>query len=293
MDELQISGKRFISARRIARENGYTSDYIGQLIRGGKIVGQKVGRAWYVDAASFSRYLGSEESASASVAAEAVIPVESKSNEAEVPAPVTVREQESEPAREEAEAPRHKETEVQNSEKASEDIEDTSDVEIETKGDVEEKEDAPEERVAPVIITKSSEPKESEDVRAVKETESPQVSDVAEVQRVPLRIARAHTTQPAVASGLRYYVDDLPQVPEIPNAGKESRIIEERADASLAVRPDKTVKSPRSIRPTAAVGLFAAAVAVFIFAAVVSSSVSLNLSIQEGNTAATSYSIGW
>jgi hypothetical protein len=60
MDELQISGKRFISSRRIARENGYTSDYIGQLIRGGKIVGQKVGRAWYVDAASFDAYLGSE-----------------------------------------------------------------------------------------------------------------------------------------------------------------------------------------------------------------------------------------
>lgn len=58
MDELQISGRRFISARRIARENGYTSDYIGQLIRGRKIIGQKVGRAWYVDAVSFEAYLG-------------------------------------------------------------------------------------------------------------------------------------------------------------------------------------------------------------------------------------------
>ena len=60
MDELQISGKRFISSRRIARDNGYTSDYIGQLIRGGKVTGQKVGRAWYVDAVSFNTFLGSE-----------------------------------------------------------------------------------------------------------------------------------------------------------------------------------------------------------------------------------------
>ena len=60
MDELQISGKRFISSRRIARDNNYTPDYIGQLIRGGKVVGQKVGRAWYVDAVSFDTFLGGE-----------------------------------------------------------------------------------------------------------------------------------------------------------------------------------------------------------------------------------------
>src|SRR3990167_7886574 len=64
MDELQISGKRYISSRRIARENGYTADYIGQLIRGGKVAGQKVGRAWYVDAASFDAFLGSASAAS-------------------------------------------------------------------------------------------------------------------------------------------------------------------------------------------------------------------------------------
>lgn len=64
MDELQISGKRFISSRRIAREHGYTSDYVGQLIRGGKIVGQKVGRAWYVEEQSFNDYLGADRSTS-------------------------------------------------------------------------------------------------------------------------------------------------------------------------------------------------------------------------------------
>lgn len=60
MDELQISGKRFIASRRVAREHGYTSDYIGQLIRKGSLVGQKVGRAWYVEAASLAAFLGEE-----------------------------------------------------------------------------------------------------------------------------------------------------------------------------------------------------------------------------------------
>jgi hypothetical protein len=60
MDELQISGRRFISSRRIAKDNGYHTDYIGQLIRGGKIKGQKVGRTWYVDAATFDAYLNGE-----------------------------------------------------------------------------------------------------------------------------------------------------------------------------------------------------------------------------------------
>ena len=69
MDELQISGKRFISSRRIARDNGYTADYIGQLIRGGKVTGQKVGRAWYVDATSFEGFLGSERTPDPVVAA--------------------------------------------------------------------------------------------------------------------------------------------------------------------------------------------------------------------------------
>ena len=58
MDELELSGKRYISTRRAGRENGYHSDYIGQLIRGGKVVGQKVGRSWYVDEESLAVYLG-------------------------------------------------------------------------------------------------------------------------------------------------------------------------------------------------------------------------------------------
>ncbi len=58
MDELEISGKRYISTRRAAREHGYHSDYMGQLIRGKKVAGQKVGRAWYIEEESLNVYLG-------------------------------------------------------------------------------------------------------------------------------------------------------------------------------------------------------------------------------------------
>lgn len=75
MDELTISGRRYISSRRLAKEHGYHSDYIGQLIRGNKVVGQKVGRAWYVDAASFDAYLGKESPAEAPALAEAPAPM--------------------------------------------------------------------------------------------------------------------------------------------------------------------------------------------------------------------------
>lgn len=57
MDELLLSGKKHISARRAGKENGYASDYIGQLIRAQKLKGQKVGRAWYVEEESLKHYL--------------------------------------------------------------------------------------------------------------------------------------------------------------------------------------------------------------------------------------------
>lgn len=60
MDELEISGKRYISSKRAAKENAYHVDYIGQLIRGGKILGSKVGRTWYIEEKSLADYLGKE-----------------------------------------------------------------------------------------------------------------------------------------------------------------------------------------------------------------------------------------
>ncbi|MBP9711302.1 MAG: hypothetical protein KBD50_03555 [Candidatus Pacebacteria bacterium] len=65
MDELEIAGQRYLSTRRAGKEHKYHSDYIGQLIRGGKVVGKKVGRSWYVEAASLSAYLNGAVSAPA------------------------------------------------------------------------------------------------------------------------------------------------------------------------------------------------------------------------------------
>jgi hypothetical protein len=62
MDELEIDGKKYISSRRAAKEHKYHIDYIGQLIRAGKVVGKKVGRSWYVEASSLKSYLASEKS---------------------------------------------------------------------------------------------------------------------------------------------------------------------------------------------------------------------------------------
>ncbi len=56
MDELIISERRFISAKRAAEEYEYNPDYIGQLIRSKKIHGTKVGRAWYVDAEQIENF---------------------------------------------------------------------------------------------------------------------------------------------------------------------------------------------------------------------------------------------
>jgi hypothetical protein len=60
MDELMISGRRHAASIRVAKQYGYHSDYIGQLIRGSKVRGQKVGRSWYVDVESLAEYLGKE-----------------------------------------------------------------------------------------------------------------------------------------------------------------------------------------------------------------------------------------
>src|SRR3989344_926647 len=60
MDELESEGVRYLSTRRAGKEHKYHSDYIGQLIRGGKVVGKKVGRSWYVEEESLNAYLNGE-----------------------------------------------------------------------------------------------------------------------------------------------------------------------------------------------------------------------------------------
>ena len=210
MDELQISGKRFISSRRIARDNNYTPDYIGQLIRGGKVVGQKVGRAWYVDAVSFDTFLGSEGT-TAPLADQKSSDLPSSGG---TPAGQTFAQQEA-PAFE------------------------------------------PVKKVEPVVIAQKKE----------------------ETHYVPLHIIKKEEAP----MGLRYYHDTEPSLPEM------------RSSVKISART-KTFEAPTRVRYASklpVVALAGAGVAVFIFCAVVSSVVSLNLSITEGNAASASYSLSW
>lgn len=255
MDELQISGKRFISARRIARENGYTSDYIGQLIRGGKIVGQKVGRAWYVDAASFDAYLGVEGNAAAP--------------EAEVEEIVEKEEVMEEPA--EVEAP-------QETPEVKEDKEVAAPI-------IEEEEAAQEVQEEESIEEKIIEEELSEAIPA----EPKKV--VEEVQHVPLRLAHEPKEK---ESGLRYYTDETPSLPEISRHAKESRVVRETEEVTPMAHVQKMPATPSRNRSRGALAaLIIGGIAVFVFSAVVSSAVTLNLKIQEGNTASASYSFSW
>ena len=48
-EEIQISGKTYISSKRAAEILGYAQDYIGQLARGGYVDAQRVGGLWYVN----------------------------------------------------------------------------------------------------------------------------------------------------------------------------------------------------------------------------------------------------
>ncbi len=56
MDELVISGKKYISSKRASQLTGYAKDYVGQLARGGKIPGTRVGRAWYLEEEALLRH---------------------------------------------------------------------------------------------------------------------------------------------------------------------------------------------------------------------------------------------
>lgn len=63
MDEILLEGKKYVPAKQAAREYHYASDYIGQLIREGKVSGQKMGRSWYVAIDSLRGYLKLENTA--------------------------------------------------------------------------------------------------------------------------------------------------------------------------------------------------------------------------------------
>lgn len=54
MDVLVLEGKNYVKSSVIARELGYTSDYVGQLCRSGKVEAKLFGKTWYVEKSSIS-----------------------------------------------------------------------------------------------------------------------------------------------------------------------------------------------------------------------------------------------
>lgn len=56
MKTLQLDGVEYVKASEAAKAHGYTSDYVGQLCRGGKIKAELVGRSWYVNIESLLKH---------------------------------------------------------------------------------------------------------------------------------------------------------------------------------------------------------------------------------------------
>ncbi len=56
-EHVLINGVSYISARRAAREFGYTPDYIGQLVRKGMIRGHTFSRTLFVSQKSLAVYI--------------------------------------------------------------------------------------------------------------------------------------------------------------------------------------------------------------------------------------------
>jgi len=56
MNTVEIKGVLYKKSALIAKQFGYTTDYVGQLCRAGKVNAQMVGRSWYVEPASVEAY---------------------------------------------------------------------------------------------------------------------------------------------------------------------------------------------------------------------------------------------
>ncbi len=56
METISVRGEEYVKAIDIAKELGYTTDYVGQLCRAGKVRSKLVGRSWYVDPDSIKKH---------------------------------------------------------------------------------------------------------------------------------------------------------------------------------------------------------------------------------------------
>lgn len=253
MDELNISGKRYLSSRRVAKENGYHTDYIGQLIRSGKITGQKVGRTWYVEAGSFDAYLGQE---SAAPAVEVVIAPDETVIETPMtitPAPALV-----------SDAP-------------NEIVEPTLAVaEIS-------------EEIDPIAM--HLEQKIDEPVVSAPAVMAPIVEESRPVA-ISVRSTEAMPPASHKPLGLRYVPHDEPLLPEIPRNERITRVMPQTHTMDTSNdSEEEVVIRPRKRGGLILVGLAIVGVAVFAGSAVVSSGVSQTINIDGDNSASASYAL--
>jgi excisionase family DNA binding protein len=61
MDEMILSNRKYVTTKRAARVTGYAQDYVGQLIRSGKLKATKVGKAWFVAEDEVLKLAGKQE----------------------------------------------------------------------------------------------------------------------------------------------------------------------------------------------------------------------------------------
>jgi len=261
MDELQISGKRYLSSRRVAKENGYHTDYIGQLIRGGKVKGQKVGRTWYVEADSFAAYLGKE--AGAPVVEQVATTVETPAHAVAAAVPV----EETKNAIDEETLSR---TVVE---------EESTPIAI-THSDIAQSE-------APAAIPPASTPIE---------INTPATAHAVRLT-APAAPVIVRKVVPQVPVGLRYVADNDPLLPEIARNDKETRVAVHTVEANEPkvvhkAEVDRELRAPqRSGGMMLTLGMIA--VAIFAVSAVVSSGLFQTINIQAGNPASVSYTMHW
>lgn len=61
MDVVELQGRKYVKASKVAKDNGYTSDYVGQLCRAGLVRAERIGRSWYVDAEDVIKHRGEKK----------------------------------------------------------------------------------------------------------------------------------------------------------------------------------------------------------------------------------------
>jgi len=283
MDELEISGKRYISTRLAAKEHKYHADYIGQLIRGKKILGQKVGRSWYVEEKSLAEYFGKEAPMHLEEPMVVGKTPEPEAQEAAVEeTPVAIP---STPAQETARASMMSAEVIVAAAKILEAAK------IVAVAQTPKAEEVPE----VVEIQTVEEEKVAEEAEEKEESsiESEQ-SNVRDLIHIPVRIARPSFVALRNKAGLRYIDDDAAALPEVKKtkARKPAAVrIETPAGPEEVYITEYAAKEGSSGILVPAISIAVLGVVAFAVVALSSVVVNSNLLIEAGKTASVWYSL--